>query len=37
MGETTMIDRRDEVEAEQKKAQEVQTRPQQTTDTGKVQ
>ncbi len=37
MGETTMIDRRDEVEAEQKKAQEVQTRPQRTTDTGKVQ
>lgn len=37
MGETTMIDRRDEVEAEQKKAQEVQPMQPQPTDPGKSQ
>lgn len=37
MGDTLMIDRRDEVEAEQRKAQEVQTKQLQSTESGKSQ
>lgn len=37
MGDTLMIDRRDEVEAEQKKAQEVQAKQLQPTEVGKSQ